>query len=66
MFVQWLCRAEAEDDSLISSSAANNTLHLLLRDPSLLSFVKFVSHDAPSSRYDVAAEFITDLRADEV
>lgn len=51
---------------MISSSAAFNTLHLILRDPALLSFVKFVSHDAPSSRFDIAAEFLTDLSDDEV
>jgi prolyl 3-hydroxylase /prolyl 3,4-dihydroxylase len=51
---------------MISSSAAFNTLHLILRDPSLLKFIKFVSHDAPSSRYDLAAEFITDLSPEEL
>lgn len=51
---------------MISSSAAFNTLHLLLRDPSLMKFVKFVSHDAPGSRFDVAAEFVTDLTAEDV
>jgi prolyl 3-hydroxylase /prolyl 3,4-dihydroxylase len=51
---------------MISCSAVANTLHLVLRDASLLRFVKFVSHDAPSSRYDVAAEFLTDLAPEEV
>jgi hypothetical protein len=51
---------------MISSSAAFNTLHLLLRDPTLFKFVKFVSHDAPSSRFDIALEFLTDITTEEV
>jgi Oxoglutarate and iron-dependent oxygenase degradation C-term len=41
-------------------------LNILLRDANLLKFVKFLSHDAPSSRYDVAMEFLTDLTDDEL
>ena len=51
---------------MISCSAAHNTLHLVLRDAGLMRFVKFVSHDAPSSRYDIAAEYLTDLQPDEL
>ena len=68
--VRWItkeiaCRADAEDDTLISTSAGFNTLHLILCDASLMKFVKFVSHSAPSSRWDLAAEFLTDLQPDE-
>ena len=51
---------------MISSSAAFNTLHLILRDACLLKFVKFVSHDAPGSRFDIAAEYVTDLTPEDL
>jgi hypothetical protein len=60
------CRATAEEDTMISSSAAFNSLHLLLHDPTLFKFVKFVSHVAPSSRFDIAVEFLTDLTLEEI
>lgn len=51
---------------MITCSPAPNTLNVLLRDASLLKFVKFVSHDAPGSRADVALEYVTDLTPDEL
>jgi prolyl 3-hydroxylase /prolyl 3,4-dihydroxylase len=51
---------------MITCSAAHNTLNLILRDESLLEFVKFVCHEAPSSRYDVAITYTTDLEAEEM
>ena len=49
------CRVEEDDSTVISCSASFNTLNLILRDSCLMKFVKFVSHAAPSSRYDLAA-----------
>jgi len=61
------CRGDATDeDALISCSASANTLNIILRDKSLMKFVKFLSHDAPSSRWDVAVEFTVDLDDDEI
>lgn len=60
------CRVEEDDDTMISCSASFNTLNLILRDSCLMKFVKFVSHAAPSSRYDLAAAFTTDLSMEEM
>lgn len=57
---------EEDDETMISCSAAFNTLNLILRDDCLMSFVKYVSHAAPSSRYDIAAAFTTDLSPEEM
>lgn len=62
---QGMCRGEEEDDSMISCSAAFNTLNLILRDASLMQFVKYVSAGAPGSRWDIAAAYTTDLADDE-
>ena len=51
---------------MISCSASFNTLNLILRDSCLMTFVKFVNHAAPSSRYDLAAVFTTDLSQEEM
>eukprot|EP00892_Ulva_mutabilis_P005320 jgi/Ulvmu1/315/UM001_0319.1 len=59
-------RAEEEDDSMISCSAAFNTLNLILRDTSLMQFVKYVSAGAPGSRWDIAAAYTTDLANEEM
>jgi prolyl 3-hydroxylase /prolyl 3,4-dihydroxylase len=61
-----VCRVEEDDSTMISCSASFNILNLILRDTCLLQFVKFVSHDAPSSRYDLAAAFTTDLSPEEM
>ncbi|CAM9393298.1 unnamed protein product [Choristocarpus tenellus] len=48
-----------EGGSLVSVSAASNTLSLVLRDDvGILSFVKYVSSAAPGSRFDVFGEFL--------
>lgn len=59
-------RVEEDDNTMISCSASFNTLNLILRDSCLMKFVKFVSHAAPSSRYDLAAAFTTDLSQEEM
>jgi hypothetical protein len=50
--------AAADDDTtLLSVSPGFNVLSLVLRDNEVMRFVKYVSASAPSSRWDVAAEF---------
>ncbi|GAA5936103.1 oxidative DNA demethylase [Sporobolomyces koalae] len=49
---------EEEDDStLLSLEPTFNRLHLVLRDPGVLGFVKYVSAKAPGSRFDVNGEW---------
>jgi prolyl 3-hydroxylase /prolyl 3,4-dihydroxylase len=51
---------EDEDNDgteLLSVSAANNTLSLVFRDPGTMRFVKYLSIQAPSSRWDIALEY---------
>lgn len=43
--------------SLLSVSACNNTLSLVMRDEGVMRFVKYVSAAAPGSRWDVAVEY---------
>ncbi|CAD7936239.1 unnamed protein product [Amoebophrya sp. A120] len=43
----------AEDGPLLNIPASNNALSLVLRDKKTLSFLKFLSKSAPSSRVDV-------------
>jgi len=48
---------EDDDTELLSVSASNNTLNLVYRDPGTMRFVKYLSKNAPSSRYDIAMEY---------
>lgn len=51
---------EEEDDDdgpLLALEPDWNRLHLVLRDPGVLSFVKYVSARAPASRWDVVGEW---------
>ena len=48
---------EEDDTELLSVSASNNTLSLVYRDPGTMRFVKYVSSNAPSSRYDICMEY---------
>mmetsp|Transcript_15263 Transcript_15263/g.38465 ORF Transcript_15263/g.38465 Transcript_15263/m.38465 type:complete len:637 (-) Transcript_15263:204-2114(-) len=54
---------EEDDTELLSVSASNNTLSLVYRDPGTMRFVKYVSSNAPSSRYDICMEY--DLPPDD-
>ena len=48
----------ADDDTeLLSVSASNNTLSLVYRDPGTMRFVKYISSNAPSSRWDISFEY---------
>lgn len=46
-----------DDGPLLSLEPGWNRLHLVLRDPGVLRFVKYVSARAPGSRYDLSAEY---------
>ena len=58
-FDKLLARADPrpDEDELLSVSASFNTLSLVHRDEGLMRFVKYVSHLAPSSRWDVAMQY---------
>lgn len=50
--------AEEDDDApLLALEPEWNRLHLVLRDPGVLAFVKYVSARAPASRWDVSGEW---------
>lgn len=48
---------QEEEDDVLSVFAASNALSLVLRRPDAMRFVKYVSASAPSSRWDVVAEY---------
>lgn len=43
--------------SLLSVSASNNVLSLVMRDEGIMKFIKYLSANAPGSRWDVAVEY---------
>jgi prolyl 3-hydroxylase /prolyl 3,4-dihydroxylase len=45
------------EESLLSVSAQNNVLSLVMRDDGVMRFVKYVSVNAPGSRWDISAEY---------
>ena len=55
---------EEDEDELLSVQATFNTLSLVHRDEGLMRFVKYVSHLAPSSRWDVAAQYTVEAVED--
>jgi Rps23 Pro-64 3,4-dihydroxylase Tpa1-like proline 4-hydroxylase len=50
-------KEEEENTTLLSLSACSNSLSLVLRDEGIMKFIKYVSANAPGSRWDVAVEF---------
>lgn len=51
-------RAVDDDESgVLNVSAASNSLNLVLRDEGLMRFVKYLSAQAPSSRWDVSMTY---------
>eukprot|EP01033_Poteriospumella_lacustris_P004293 gene4293-3066_t len=46
-----------EQTTLLSVSALSNSLSLVLRDEGIMKFVKYVSANAPGSRWDIATEY---------
>lgn len=49
--------AEEEDSVLLTTQAEWNVLSLVVRDEGILKFVKYVSGNAPGSRWDLSAEW---------
>lgn len=49
--------ADDDDAVLFSCQAEWNVLSLVVRDPGILKFVKYVSGNAPGSRWDIAGEW---------
>ncbi len=58
-------KSDNEDSSLLSVSPCNNSLSLVLRDEGIMKFIKYVSANAPGSRWDVTAEYSI-VRDDDV
>lgn len=55
-------RAATDDSAILFSDVPqHNEFSIILRDADLLRFVKYVSRNAPSSRWDVAAEYKVDI-----
>lgn len=50
-------KAADEDGALLSLSAGQNELSLVLRDEGIMRFIKYVSAKAPGSRWDLAFEY---------
>eukprot|EP01025_Chloroclados_australasicus_P006947 TRINITY_DN12200_c0_g1_i1.p1 TRINITY_DN12200_c0_g1~~TRINITY_DN12200_c0_g1_i1.p1 ORF type:complete len:602 (-),score=68.35 TRINITY_DN12200_c0_g1_i1:337-2142(-) len=57
---------EDEEEGMISCSACSNTLNIILRDKSLMKFVKYINYRAPGSRWDVAMQYKVDLTQEEI
>ena len=58
--------ANDDDDSqLMSIQAGNNVLNIVMRDPGVMRFIKYVSSRAPSSRWDVSAEYELEVDSDD-
>jgi Rps23 Pro-64 3,4-dihydroxylase Tpa1-like proline 4-hydroxylase len=53
-------QAAEEESSLLSVSAGFNMLNVVLRDQRVMRFVKYISAQAPSSRWDVSSQFVID------
>jgi hypothetical protein len=50
-------RDDGDETGVLNVSPANNTLNLVLRDEGLMRFVKYLSVEAPSSRFDIAMTY---------
>lgn len=51
---------DGSDSVLATNYPSWNVFHLFLRDEGILKFVKYVSRNAPGSRWDVTGEWIVD------
>lgn len=55
-----------EDDSVVVNNQASwNHFSLMLRDPSVLKFIKYVSYDAKGSRWDISCQWNVKTRGDD-
>ena len=53
--------ADGDDSVLVNTQACWNKFTLMVRDPSVLKFVKYVSYNAPGSRWDISAQWDIDM-----
>ncbi|KAJ2479144.1 putative component of NuA3 histone acetyltransferase complex [Coemansia sp. RSA 2131] len=53
-------RAAGDDGILLTTPASWNSLSLVMREPNVVRFVKYVSASAPGSRWDVSFEYCVD------
>ena len=59
-------RVKDQDESgVLNVSPAFNSLSLVLRDENLMKFVKYLSRLAPSSRWDIAMEYMPEDDSDD-
>lgn len=59
-------RSSETDESVVyESQACWNKLCLMFRDSSVMKFVKYISYDAPGSRYDITASWLCKDEDDE-
>lgn len=56
---------DGDDSVLLNSPACWNKLTLMIRDPSVLKFVKYVSFNAKGSRWDISAQWDIQQNDDE-
>ncbi|SGY43256.1 BQ5605_C001g00006 [Microbotryum silenes-dioicae] len=56
---------EEEDGPLLSLEPSWNRLSIVLRDPGVLKFVKYVSAKAPGSRFDLSGEWDVEVAQDK-
>ena len=48
---------EDDDNQLLSISPGCNVLSLVMRNENIMRFIKYVSHNAPGSRWDIAVDY---------
>lgn len=58
-------QAQDDESGVLNVSPGANTLSLVLRDEGLMRFVKFLSVQAPSSRFDISAIYEPEPDSDE-
>eukprot|EP01038_Epipyxis_sp_PR26KG_P010541 gene10541-14163_t len=51
--------------SLLSISAGCNVLSLVMRDENIMKFIKYVSANAPGSRWDISTEYQIEIEEDK-
>lgn len=54
-----------EDTVLVNEQASWNRMTIMVRDPSVLKFIKYVSFNAMGSRWDISAQWDVDTKGDD-
>jgi len=57
--------SKSEDDVVVNNQASWNHFSLMLRDPSILKFIKYVSYNANGSRWDISCQWNVKTKGDE-